>query len=167
MNITISHKNVVIPLTRGMATIVDPEDYDRLSKFKWYADENRNTFYAVRALRNKKIYMHREILNFPVGKLCDHKNKDGLDNRKSNLRIVDHIVNGQNRRAKKGCASGITGVSIHRRNKRWVANIQHNGKTLHLGYFIDKAKAAIARKIAERKYYGSLGTVGAEIYSVQ
>ncbi len=84
-----------IPLTRQKFTIVDPEDYQRLKKYKWYAHNNSYTFYAVRSLTNgkrepqKNMQMHHLVINIPSGLFADHTNHNGFDNRKANLRPAD------------------------------------------------------------------------------
>lgn len=97
----------VIPLTQGKFAIVDNEDYYFLMQWKWTFDGS----YAIRRqhLRTvkgksvgKKIYMHRLLMETPAGLDTDHINRDRLDNRRRNLRVVSHAVNLQNsRRAKK------------------------------------------------------------------
>jgi hypothetical protein len=68
-----------IPLTQGKFAIVDPGDYERLAKYKWFAVRYERGFYAVRAIkakdgrgRQKNVRMHREILGVPEGKIIDH-----------------------------------------------------------------------------------------------
>ena len=88
-----------IPLTQGQYAIVDPEDYERLNKHKWYAIKGINTYYAGRNYRcpktKKRLYikMHREVINPPDHLDVDHINRNGLDNRKANLRPVTRAQN--------------------------------------------------------------------------
>ena len=92
-----------IPLTRGKFAIVDPEDYDRLSSIRWYANKSPHTWYAVHSLTNgkkekrKNLYMHHLVIKIPPSMRCDHINHNGLDNRKANLRPVTHTQNVWNR----------------------------------------------------------------------
>ena len=81
------------------------EDYDRLAQHKWCAVKGRDTFYAQRGSNGRVVSMHREIMRAPKGVVCDHKNHNGLDNRKSNLRLCTSAQNQYNKRAKKGCPS--------------------------------------------------------------
>ena len=77
----------LIPLTQGKYAIVDDEDFDELSKHKWCLMFTKGRSYAVRRpSENLTILMHRFILNPPKQMDTDHKNGDGLDNRRSNLR---------------------------------------------------------------------------------
>jgi hypothetical protein len=79
-----------IPLTQGKYAIVDPDDFERINKHKWYAAKGKNTFYAERIVTVRKrrmhINIHGEIIKVPDGKFVDHINHNGLDNRKTNLR---------------------------------------------------------------------------------
>ncbi len=122
----------LIPLTQGQFAIVDAEDYDRLARHKWCAVKGRDTFYAKRVSKERVVSMHREIMRAPNGVVCDHKNHDGLDNRKSNLRLCTSAQNQYNKRVKQGCSSRYKGVSRRGDYKRWRARIGFNGKRIHL-----------------------------------
>ena len=79
-----------IPLTQGKFALVDDADYAWLSKFRWHAHKDKNgvLWYAERNDRTRKpklVKMHREILNTPKGLVVDHRNCDGLDNRRVNI----------------------------------------------------------------------------------
>ncbi len=111
----------LIPLTQGKFAIVSAEDYDRLAQHKWCAVKGRDTFYAKRVSKGRVVSMHREIMRAPKGVVCDHKNHDGLDNRKSNLRLCTSAQNQYNKMAKKGCSSRYKGVVRRGAYKRWRA----------------------------------------------
>lgn len=142
-----------IQLTQGKTTVVDDRDYPALSVHKWYADKNRRTFYATRWAKDGKVYMHRTLLGLKKGELCDHKNKDGLDNRRENLRKVSYVENGLNRRLAKNNTSGVTGVCWDKSENKWRVDIMVAQKSTFLGYFMDKIKAIQARKSAEDIYW--------------
>lgn len=119
-----------IKLTQGKVAIVDAEDFEELNKFKWYATQNtREIFYARRTARidgkNVQVYMHRMILNPQNSLETDHVNRDGLDNRRSNLRCVTRRANCFNRRLNRRNKSGCTGIRTFKNSKRceaWVGN---------------------------------------------
>lgn len=139
----------VIPLTKGQLAVVDDEDYARLSKHKWSASFNGWGYYAVRVKDGKRIYMHREIMRTPKGKETDHRNGNGIDNRKKNLRICTRSENGANRpRLAKNNTSGTTGVVWYRRTKRWMAQIVRGQRNICLGYFVKKSDAIKVRNKA-------------------
>jgi hypothetical protein len=134
-----------IKLTKGKFAIVDDEDYDELMKYKWYAIKGSTIYFYARRTPFKdgqhKISMHRQILNFP-DKIIDHVNRNGLDNRKSNLRLCSKSENRINCKKHKNNTSGFRGVSWHPLIKKWQVRIQHNNISVHIGYFSEKIQGA-------------------------
>lgn len=122
-----------ISLTKGLVSFVDDEDYEYLNQYKWYAHKSRNTFYAERECSGKVIKMHRFILNAPEGLEVDHRNRNGLDNRKSNIWICTYQENMCNKRVWGKVP--LRGVYWDKQIKKYRARIQHNGKSQHLGLF--------------------------------
>jgi hypothetical protein len=147
-----------IPLTQGKFAIVDDDDYEKLMQHKWQAQKDKNTFYANRTIRvNGKrtaLSMHREILGLKKGdgKLSDHRNRNGLDNRKENLRVVILSVNNHNRKKNKNNTSGYRGVCWNK--DRWYVNIGIGGGKISVGYFDDLIIAAKAYDKAVTQYRG-------------
>jgi len=133
-----------IPLIRGGFAIVDGDDYEKLAKYRWYCEHEGNTSYAVRTKNGKRIYMHRQILDAPKGKVVDHKDGNGLKNRKSNLRLCTRAQNMRNRRPWLRCSSKYKGVSWDTCGNHWRARITFNGKKIHIGHFDDEVEAARA-----------------------
>jgi hypothetical protein len=166
-----------IKLTRGLYAKVDPEDYPRLARYKWYATSSKNNkIYAERTVwcrgrKKRNILMHREVLfgtnpkseflkpkqtqnsNDKNSKLLvDHINGDGLDNRKANLRTATPRQNAWNSRAYG--KSRYKGIWQVKETGKWCARIKVNGKVRNLGRFSDEVEAAKAYDRAARKMCG-------------
>ena len=139
-----------IKLTQGKHALVDNEDFEYLSQFKWHACKWSGGFYAARSINNRKVYMHQIVMGSPKEKHIDHKNHFSLDNRKKNLRICTAQENMRNRKPKKVTISNFKGVYLCRQNNKWVAYIG----TKHLGYFISKIEAALAYNKKAKELYG-------------
>ncbi|MHC4659365.1 MAG: HNH endonuclease signature motif containing protein, partial [Planctomycetota bacterium] len=114
----------LIPLTQGKFAIVDADDYDRLAKYKWCATKNGQTFYACRASRGKKIFMHREIMKPPKGLQVDHIDRNALNNRKTNLRPCTKAQNNRNTGPRRNSSSTYKGVFWEKCCRKWCARIR-------------------------------------------
>jgi hypothetical protein len=136
-----------IPLTQGKVAIVDDEDYDYLNQFKWWCKVGRNTYYAKTHI-TKKIQksMHYLILKPPVGKLCDHIDGNGLNNRRSNLRCVSNRENLQNLHIIE--TSQFPGVYWHKKDRKWQTKIQVGATFKYLGNYSDEETAGIVYAMA-------------------
>jgi hypothetical protein len=133
-----------IELTRGLKALVDDEDYALLNQWKWCANYAHNKVYASRKEGKKSIYMHKSIMNTPAGMEVDHKDGNGINNQKYNLRNCTHAQNLSNLGMRKNNTSGYKGVTWVARRKRFMAQIAVRGKHIGLGYYknpIDAAKA--------------------------
>ena len=149
-----------IPLTQGKFALVDDDMYDELNRPKWFAYKHGRTFYARRNIRNNgkqvTIQMHRQVLGLIPGdgKECDHISRNGLDNRRENLRIASHTTNTRNRRKRVDNSSGHNGVYWNTQTNKWRAQIEVDDKRIHLGYHDELADAVESRKQGEIKYWG-------------
>lgn len=140
-----------IPLPNGMSTVVDDADHEWLSQWKWWCDHKN---YVRRMANGQAIFMHREILGTPPGLYTDHINRDSLDNRRANLRVVTTSQNKQNSAAHRGSTSKYKGVYWHKNRQTWNAGIRHNGKHIHIGTFPTEETAARAYDCKARELFG-------------
>lgn len=136
-------------------SIFDAEDAAWVGRWRWSLndggyvrrDEKRGGKRAV-------IRLHRALLgltaNDPVE--VDHINRDRLDNRRCNLRIVTKAANRQNRGSKPGAISRYRGVTWDKKANRWMAQVSAGKRTHFLGYFTAERDAADAAVAGRRKY---------------
>lgn len=150
-----------IVLTRNKVAVVDDEDYEWLSRWKWYAhkpESHREQFYAARTDYSSgepvMVYMHREIAARIGLPQVDHHNGNGLHNWRSNLRPCTQNQNNGNQRKQLGTSSCYKGVSWDEVNGKWEANIKINGKKKRLGRFVEERQAAIAYNTAACEVFG-------------
>lgn len=149
---------VQFSLTQGLFALIDWEDYRRLMEInvKWFAHSSRKRFYAETKIKGHKIVkMHRFLMDCPEGLEVDHINRNGLDNRKVNLRIVTQAVNKQNKGIYSNNTSGVPGVfyCVRGRGQRhWHAQITRDKIQRLLGDFLTKEEAIACRLEAERAY---------------
>ena len=142
-----------IPLTRGKLAVVDNEDFEELNKYKWCFDGQ----YAQRRENGISIRMHSQMMHPPKGQEVDHINRNKLDNRRSNLRVVSKSVNSFNTGMLSNNTSGVKGVVWDKVNKKWRSQIQVLRKGIALGRFSNIEDATFARATAERRYYNVNG----------
>lgn len=147
-----------IKLTNNKVALIDSEDYKLVSKYKWYCSNNCGKLYAVN--KNKKVlYMHRLIISAPKGYEVDHINGDGLDNRKSNLRLCSSSQNKYNQKISTINTSGFKGVTWNKNRNKWQSQIGCGKKYKYLGLFKDKHAAAKAYNEEASKLFGKFARV--------
>jgi AP2 domain/HNH endonuclease len=149
-----------IPLTRGLVAIVDDEDYEAvMAAGKWHAKPRYPQIelcYAYRTFTPETGPRYGRFLhNFLMGtKGVDHRNGNGLDCRRSNLRLASSRQNSRNRGMRADNTSGYKGVSWHRLTGRWIASIKVAERRLHLGLFPTAEDAALAYNVAALEHFG-------------
>ena len=148
---------MIIPLTQGKSTVIDDDDWFLVKDYKWYVMKNHDTFYAASHTRKPNgiwttTYMHRLLMGNPNSQV-DHRNGNGLYNRRSNLRLCTNQENSYNRHTVRG-SSIYKGVCWHKRDKKWESHISVNRKRKFLGYFNNEVEAAKAYDTAATELYG-------------
>ena len=169
-------KQLIIESKHGTLTVLyDAEDHDKVSAHRWCVNKdytkNKGKFYVTTSIlhpdggwyvrngvkiqrRRFALFVHRLIMDAPKGMHVDHINGNPLDNRKSNLRICTHAENSNNTGPRKNNTSGYKGVYWAKRNKRWLAQITHNGKQVYIGHYKDKEEAARAYDAKAKEFQG-------------
>lgn len=147
----------IVPLTRGFVCTISPEDWSRVRDYFWYAMTNKsgNTYAATNIPgAAHTLLMHRLLTNAPKSVKVDHKDGNGLNNVRRNLRLVSAAGNSHNSRRRRG-TSRFKGVYWYKLTNRWHAVICLNYKRRSLGYYHDEEQAARAYDEAARKLHGA------------
>jgi hypothetical protein len=140
--------------------LVDAADERILSEYKWWPqwNEGPQTYYATAHARlpgsRAKVSLHRLLLNARPGQQIDHRNGNGLDNRRSNLRPATPPQNAFNTRSRRGSSSIFRGVNWHTARSKWQVGIRINNRRRHLGYFANEAEAGLEYDVAARLSHG-------------
>lgn len=146
---------MLIPLPGGMCATIDCADYELVSRYRWQVKEKvlgtRSIWYAQSHTHSgRSVRMHRLILGVEAGEIVDHRNGDGLDNRRSNIRVCTPQQNQFNKRVNCNNLVGIKGVGPAG-NGKWRARATLNYKTITLGVFATPLEASKAyQEFAER-----------------
>jgi hypothetical protein len=159
-----------IKLTQGYVALVDNEDYQRVSQFKWIAKEGNTTVYAQRRYKNAhgkwtSQLLHRFVLrvkNLNV-QIDHHPDSSGLNCQKNNLRLATSGENTHNQRLRKDSTSGYKGVSWHKQTHKWRANLWIDRVHKSLGLFKSPKEAAKAYDAAALLYHGEFAKTNANL----
>ena len=144
--------------------LVDICDQALLALHVWTLDDKDTggrlrRAYAVRTDRgNKRTTLHGSIMPSPAGKMVDHASCNGLDNRRSNLRVTTSQGNCANARKMPGMTSRFKGVRWHK-NKKWTAQIKIQYRQIYLGSFNDEEDAARAYDAAALAEWGAMARI--------
>jgi len=146
-----------ITLTQGAVAVIDDADIALVLPYKWHLVRRCRNLYAAThdpADHKKRILMHRLIMNAPPDKDIDHRDCDGLNNRRSNLRFASPSQNAQNNRRRVNNRSGFKGVNFQSQRNKWQARITVAGKTRSLGLYDTAESAARAYGRAATLLFG-------------
>lgn len=125
----------------GNYAIIDDDDYEKISEYRWTAWRHRNTIYAVSG--GGMIKIHRVILGVDYRNVfVDHIDGNGLNNQKTNLRLCTNKENIRNSKIQTNNTTGFKGVSYHKQTGKYRARIKVSGKEVHIGLYDTSMEAA-------------------------
>lgn len=130
----------------GRYFLIDHVDQELVSKYVWHIDSNG---YIMTKIQGRGIKLHRYLMNASDNQEVDHISRDPLDNRRSNLRLVNRSLNCLNRCVSQHNKAGYKGV-YRSQDGKWHAQISYNGKKLYLGTYSCCEDAIAARLNAEK-----------------
>ena len=152
----------IIPLTQGKFALVDAEDFNTVSKYKWHAHRQprkkaKDSWEAIGWVEGKPIKMHRFIMGLTSDDkiMIDHINHNGLDNRKENLRLCSNGGNQANQRIIPGSSSSYKGVSWHKASRKWRVSISKNNEKFEINGFVNEIEAAKAYDEKAKELFGN------------
>lgn len=147
---------VEIPVGQGRVAWIDPDDAERVRQFNWSLDQRKNgTRYASRKdYRNggRKVYLHRFIMEAAEDEDVDHLNGNGLDCRRSNMRLTTRTQNLQNQH-KHRAKSGVRGAYWCGRRRRFYVQIWVNKKAVSVGSSPTIEGAELLSRAAHRVHH--------------
>lgn len=133
----------------NLTCYIDLEDIEKIKPYRWcpYKSPYSDNFYVQSTGRKNfsRIPLHRFITDCPKGKEVDHINHNGLDNRKSNLRVCTRLENMQNKLMYKSNKSGYRNINWNKANKVWLVQVKRNGINTFVGATKDLDEAVLIR----------------------
>lgn len=144
----------VVPLTQGRVALVDDADYPLMMEYTWFANAPAGDghWYAVNGKSEQS--MHRMLIEASPGQKVDHRNGDGLDNRRANLRFATTAQNAQNSIGRSDRSGRFKGVMWEKERQKWVVRIKVDGVYRNLGRFDDDEEAAQVYNEAATEHFG-------------
>lgn len=147
-------KMVVIKFDCGSVAKIDFEDLKLFAEHSWYPSSGKGQSKYLKANvivkgKHTTTAFHRELLKKIEGKEIDHINRDGLDNRKTNLRYVSHKENMNNQPKKRNANSKFHGINFDKTRNKYVAWVRHKNedKSKNIGRFEKEEDAANFREL--------------------
>jgi AP2 domain/HNH endonuclease len=142
-----------ITLHSGRELLVDDQDFDWVSRIKWYdTGKHAQRQWLVNGVKHSQ-YLHCMLMS-DTDKYVDHIDGNGLNNQTSNLRTCTHAQNMKNQKMRRTNKSGFKGVSFYKQTKRWVAYVRIGKKSKTIGYYDSPEEAAKMYDSEALKYYG-------------
>lgn len=147
---------VEIPLTKGKFAVIDASDLHIVAGFEWHVGRKRELDYAESIINGRTVLMHRLLMNAEQGDDVDHRDSNGLNNVRSNLRVCTRQQNMMNRRKLKIGSSRYKGVCLSKpgRTRPWLASIKINRKSKNLGWHATEEDAARAYDKSAKELFG-------------
>ena len=142
-----------IPLTQDQVTLVDDEDYNNLMQYKWCFYRGKKSYHTGYAGNSILGDIHRFLLEPNRGQYIDHKDGNGLNNQRDNLRICTRSQNMMNQKKTRG-TSKYKGVYYVKSRNKWTSAIKHNRKSIFLGQFREEKDAALAYNLRAKEIFG-------------
>lgn len=139
----------------GRSVLIDDADYELVARHKWSVAEYSGHFYATTGIKGKTTYMHRLIVQAPAGMYVDHINRNGLDNRRDNLRIVTQSTNLANAGMFSHNKTGYRGVIPCRSG--WKACIKYKQRSFTSKLVRSPEEAAMIRDEIARYLHDDMG----------
>jgi len=143
-----------IAIAQGLSVEIDDCDWPLVKGYTWWPCKGHQTYYAHTKIwiagKRVNLQMHRLLL--PGVKIVDHRDRNGLNNKRQNLRAATDSQNCANSRLPKNNTSGFKGV--YPVGKRWRTCLKANGKRLCLGTHDTPEEAARAYDKAALEHFG-------------
>jgi hypothetical protein len=143
-----------VPLTQGLSAVIDEADLAIVAGYAWAANTSGSTPYAVTHIGRRFQSMHRLIMAPRVGEIVDHIDRDGLNNRRSNLVLCTKAENSRRRMSAAG-RSAFKGVAFHKASGLYHATINVDGRQISLRYHKSARAAAQAYDDAAIHHHGA------------